>query len=71
LEGDLDPAGFLKGAEGVRPGFQEIRFVTHFKTSDDAEKVAAFQEFIQSRCPVGDTIFNGTKIVPGDFVLEN
>lgn len=70
LEGDLDTDGFLKGAEGVRMGFQEVRFNSHFKTNASEEEVKKFQEFIQSRCPVGDTLLNGIKIVPGDVVLE-
>ena len=70
LEGDLDPDGFLMGKPGVRNGFQEIRFVMHIKSDSPAEKVEAFQKFIESRCPVGDTLVKGTKIVPSKIVID-
>ena len=38
-EGDLDPAGFLHGKEGVRPGFQEVRFTVHIKSNSPEEKL--------------------------------
>jgi uncharacterized OsmC-like protein len=70
LEGDLDPDGFLKGVAGVRMGFQEVRFTPHIKTSSSPEQVKKFMEFVKSRCPVGDVMLNGTKIVPADAVIE-
>lgn len=62
LEGDLDPDGFLKGAPGVRNGFSAIRTTMHIKTDAPDEKVKAFAKFIESRCPVGDTLVAGTTI---------
>ncbi len=62
LEGDLDPDGFLKGVPGVRNGFSAIRTTMHIKTDAPAEKVKEFAKFIESRCPVGDTIVAGTTI---------
>lgn len=70
LEGDLNPEGFLKGKEGVRMGFSEVRVTPHIKTSNTPEEVAKFVEFIHARCPVGDVMSNGTKIVPGEAVFE-
>jgi len=70
LEGDLDPDGFLKGAPGVRNGFQDVRVVMHIVSNDSAEKLQKFQEFIQSRCPVGDVIANGTRVTHGKVVIE-
>jgi uncharacterized OsmC-like protein len=70
LEGDLDPDGFLKGKPGVRMGFQEVRIVPHIKTSSSPEAVAKFMEFIKSRCPVGDVMVNGTKVVPAEAIIE-
>jgi uncharacterized OsmC-like protein len=70
LEGDLDPDGFLKGAPGVRMGFQEVRFTPHIKTTSSPEEVSKFMEFVKSRCPVGDVMLNGTKIIPGNAVIE-
>jgi len=70
LEGDLDPDGFLKGKEGVRMGFSEVRLTPHIKTSNSAEEVAKFVDSIKSRCPVGDVMVNGTKIIPATAVIE-
>lgn len=70
LEGDLDPSGFLHGAEGVRRGFNEIRFTPYIKTSSSPEDVEKFLEFIKSRCPVSDNLANETRIVAVQPVLE-
>jgi uncharacterized OsmC-like protein len=69
-EGDLDPAGFLQGKEGVRPGYQEVRFTIHIKSDSPEEKLREFQKFMESRCPVSDTIGVGTKVVANDLVIE-
>ena len=69
LEGDLDPDGFM-GLADVRNGFQEIRYVMHFKTNESQEKAEAFADFIEKRCPVGDCIANGVKLVRGGVVRE-
>jgi uncharacterized OsmC-like protein len=70
LEGDLDPDGFLKGASGVRMGFSEVRITPYIKTSSSPEEVSKFMEFVKNRCPVGDVMVNGTKIIPGKAVIE-
>ena len=70
LEGDLDPNGFLKGAPGVRNGFQEVRVTPHIKTCSSAEDVEKFMEFVKSRCPVSDVMLNGTVIIPTEPVLD-
>jgi uncharacterized OsmC-like protein len=70
VEGDLDPDGFMKGAPGIRPGFQEVRFTMHIKSNSPEDKLQAFQKFIESRCPVGDTLSKGVAIKPGKIVIE-
>lgn len=70
LEGDLDTDGFLKGKADVRPGFKEIRFTMHIRSNSPAEKVEEFQRFIESRCPVGDTLTHGTRVLPSRIVIE-
>lgn len=69
LEGDLDPDGFM-GLADVRNGFQEIRFVMHFKTNEPKEKVEAFAKFIESTCPVGDCLSNGVKLVMSGVEID-
>lgn len=69
LEGDLDPDGFM-GLSDVRNGFQEIRFTMHFKTDESQEKAEAFADFIEERCPVGDCLMNGVKLVRSGVVRD-
>ncbi|MGB9666362.1 MAG: OsmC family protein [Candidatus Cryosericum sp.] len=70
VEGDLDPAGFMKGAPGVPVGFQQIRLKVHIKTDAPEDKVEEFQKFVESRCPVDSSLVNGVAGVPADVVLE-
>ena len=70
LEGDLDPDGFTGKNPDVRNGFQEIRFSFHFKTDEPQEKIDEFADFIESRCPVGDNLGNGVKLVRTAAVKE-
>ena len=69
-EGDLDPAGFLQGKEGVRPGYQAIRFTVYIKSDSPEDKLNEFYKFMESRCPVGDTLGVGTTVVANDLVIE-
>ena len=69
LEGDLDPDGF-QGKAPVRNGFQEIRFKMHMKTDASQEEAEKLADFIESRCPVGDCLQNGVKLVRSGVVVE-
>jgi len=69
IEGDLDPDGFM-GLADVRNGYQEIRYVMHFKTNEPKEKAEAFAKFIESRCPVGDTLANEVKLVLSGVAID-
>lgn len=69
LEGDLDPDGFM-GLADVRNGFQEIRFTMHFKTDETQERAEEFANFIEERCPVGDCLMNGVKLVRTGVVRD-
>ncbi|MBP1968553.1 putative OsmC-like protein [Virgibacillus natechei] len=70
LEGDIDLDGFL-GKSDVRPGFSDIRYTFHLETDAPEEKIQAYKEFIESHCPVGDTIANQVNLVPAKVVIEN
>ncbi|WP_312428079.1 OsmC family protein [Lacrimispora sp.] len=69
LEGDLDPDGFM-GLADVRNGFQEIRFVMHFKTNEPKDKIEEFAKFIENTCPVGDCLSNGVKLVLSGVAID-
>jgi uncharacterized OsmC-like protein len=70
LEGDLDPAGFMKGAEGVCPGFQQVRVTVYIKANATAEEIDRFVDLVQKRCPVGDTLCHGVPVVKRHIVEE-
>jgi len=69
-EGDFDPDGFLLGKEGVRPGFEAVRFTIHIKSSSPEEKLGEFIKFMESRCPVSDTLGNGTRVIANKLIIE-
>ncbi len=53
-----------------RRGFQQIHYVMHFETDTDRETVEKFADFIDHRCPVGDTLLNGARLVRSGIVIE-
>jgi uncharacterized OsmC-like protein len=55
VEGDLDLDGFFNRSD-VRPGYSDIRYTFYIRTPSSPEKVEQFVEFLESKCPVGDTI---------------
>ncbi|MFB9327881.1 OsmC family protein [Paenibacillus aurantiacus] len=61
VEGDIDLDGFFNRSE-VRPGFSDIRYSFHIRTDSPRDKVEAFIQFLESKCPVGDTIANPVAI---------
>ena len=69
-EGDLDPDGFMLGKEGVRPGFEAVRSTIHIKSSSSEDKLREFKNFMESRCPVSDTLGNGTRVTASELVIE-
>jgi uncharacterized OsmC-like protein len=70
LEGDIDPAGFMKGAEGVRPGYQQIRLTVHIRANAPPEDIHRFVDLVQRRCPVGDMLAHSVPIVESRVVEE-
>jgi len=62
LEGDMDTK--------VRKGFEEIRYQMHFKSEEPLEKLQEFAAFIESRCPVGDCLQNGVRLVNAGVVVD-
>lgn len=68
VEGDLDLDGFLDKGD-VRPGFTEIRYTVHLKTDAPAEQVAQFLAFVETHCPVGDTLAHGVNVVAKEAII--
>jgi len=69
VEGDLDTDGFL-GLADVRMGYSNIRFNMHIKSDASEETLKEFVEFIEKRCPVGDSIGNGVKLDKAKITIE-
>lgn len=57
-EGDLDLHGFLGLSDTVRPGFQNIRFVTRIKANASKKQLEELCEYVQRTSPVLDIIRN-------------
>ena len=58
VEGDIDLQGFLGLAEGVRPGYENIRMSYKVKADAPEEKISELCEYVQSTSPVLDLIRN-------------
>ncbi|WP_341281190.1 OsmC family protein [Paenibacillus sp. FSL H8-0537] len=70
VEGELDLDGFFNKSE-VRPGYSDIRYTFKIKTDSPKEKVEAFVRFLESKCPVGDTIANPVHMKLEQIIIEN
>lgn len=69
LEGDFDARGF-GGVEGVFPGYTEVRYTIHIKSTSSKEKVDEFVKFVEKVCPVGNTLASPVKMVKTDVIIE-
>ncbi|OMF37737.1 peroxiredoxin [Paenibacillus sp. FSL H8-0548] len=69
VEGDIDLDGFFDKAD-VRPGYSDIRYTFHIKTDSPKEKVEEFVRFLESKCPVGDTIANPVNVKLESIIIE-
>lgn len=70
VEGDIDLDGFFNRST-VRPGYSDIRYTFYVKTSSPQDKVEEFVQFLESKCPVGDTIANSVNLKLDRIVIEN
>lgn len=70
VEGDLDLDGFFNKSE-VRPGYSDIRYTFTIKTDSPKEKVEEFVHFLESKCPVGDSIANPVNVTLDRIIIEN
>ena len=68
LEGDIDPAGFLKGSDGVCPGLKRIRCTIHIKADAPRDEIDRFVAFVRKRCPVGDSLLRGVTVVENTVI---
>jgi len=70
VEGDLDLDGFFNRST-VRPGYSDIRYTFRIKTDSPKEKVEEFVQFLESKCPVGDTLANPVNLQLSKVIIEN
>ncbi|ASA21236.1 OsmC family protein [Paenibacillus donghaensis] len=69
VEGDIDLDGFFDKSD-VRPGYSDIRYTFHIQTDSPKEKVEEFVQFLESKCPVGDTIAKPVNLKLESIVIE-
>jgi uncharacterized OsmC-like protein len=69
IEGDIDPDGLFDQADG-RPGYAEVRYTFRIKTDSPIERVEQFVKFLESRCPIGDTIAGPVRMKLQGIVIE-
>lgn len=55
VTGDLDLRG-LMGNESVRTYFEKVTINARLKTDETEEKIKAFQEMVDKRCPIYQTL---------------
>jgi uncharacterized OsmC-like protein len=70
VEGDIDTDGYMKGTPGVRTGFEEVRFTMHVKSNASQAQLDQFRKFVETRCPITDTMTGGTRVVAEKVVNE-
>lgn len=70
IEGDINTEALMDMSSHVRTGFQNIR--THFRVQSHApeEQVRALIDLAESKCPVGDTVRQGTTVTLNGVTLE-
>jgi len=62
IEGDLDPRGFMGQYDQVRPGLLAVRYQIKISGKISDKDLKEFAEEVDKRCPVSDTLKNGTKV---------
>ncbi len=64
LTGDLDVRGLLgMGAdEGIPPGFTQITYETHLKSSASDKEIQALVTAVENQCPVLDMLLRNVKV---------
>lgn len=61
-EGDLDTDGFLGKNKDAKIGYTEIRSKYYIKSSSSEEEIKKFVDFVETNCPVCDTIVNSPEL---------
>lgn len=62
LEGTIDLRGFFAAAEGVRPGFRDIRGTVQFDSTASAQELRRLKQVVDAHCPVLDLFRNPTPV---------
>lgn len=67
--GDLDPDGFLLKNKQAKKGFSHIKTIYHIKAENTEEEIAKFVAFVESNCPVSDTLLNSPSVEEEIIIL--
>lgn len=55
----------------VRPGYSDIRYTFRIKTDSPKEQVEEFVRFLESKCPVGDTLAYPVNLKLDSIIIES
>ncbi|MDE1475521.1 OsmC family protein [Xenorhabdus bovienii] len=63
MEGELDTDGFTRRNKNAKMGFSKITSKFYIKADNTEQEIRDFIDFVESNCPVLDTIVNTPEIV--------
>lgn len=69
VEGDIGPDKTSNHPD--TPRFQEVRSTFHIETDSSKQNVSAYAEFIETHCPIGETVANAVNFKTAEVVIEN
>jgi len=58
VEGEIDPDGLNGENNNIKIGFSKITTKYYVKANNSKDEIESFIEYIESHCPMKDTIFN-------------
>lgn len=61
VSGNLNTDGFL-GDDSVKVGFTDIHAIYHIKADNTEDEIKKFVDYVETHCPVGDTLLNPASI---------
>ncbi|AGK55877.1 OsmC family protein [Bacillus sp. 1NLA3E] len=70
VEGELNTDGFLNLSD-VRPGYSDIRYNIHIETDAPRDRVEEFVTFVESKCPIGDTLANPVNVKRNEIIIKS
>lgn len=70
VKGDIDLRG-LFGIDNIKPGFQEVEYITNIKSSADPEVIEQLIQTVEKNCPVLDILSRPIKVKSKINIIDN